>query len=982
MLMKKYIILFVFLLNLQFLLGQIARDVAVEIYAEVKSTGGVDIQWKSDANAQKYYIYKRSNSKVDWLLLDSVSGTSTKYTDIYFSGSKPIEYRVAKKSSLYSFLGNGYIMVGSKLAPKTKLGKLLLIVDSNYSVPLKNLIEDYKNQLKREGWDIVSKVVLRTATVSSIKTWIKTQWDADSVNIKSIFLLGHVPVPYSGNYRPDGHTEHTGAWPADMYYGNFYSNWSDNTINNTQASRTENQNIPSDGKFDISRINPIGTSFNAIQYAQIPVGRVDMYGMTSFGNDTFLIKRYLNKDLSFRRGNFKAAPRGLIDDNFGYFSSEAFASGGFRNFSVQFKDSVFEKDYRSTMASKSYLLSYGCGAGTYTGCAGVANSSDFVNDSLLNPFTMMFGSYFGDWDNTDNMLRAPLASKGWGLANVWSGRPYWMLHECALGAPLASATLTSVNSYYFYNAAGFQSGVHTALMGDPTLTMYPLGALKNVKSIAKCTDNVRFRWDLHEDNVDSVIIEEIVAGNWKRVKAIIGSDTSVSIKSSVGLHQYSIRPLKLMKTSSGSWWQYGAREYASASVNIPAKAIAITSTKTACVSDSVIVAELKFGPNPKYARTWYVNGVLNKDTSVSFKSTFNPGNNSVLMRLTTDSGCVFSDSVKFTIFDLPIAKPTFISKKSICYGETLTMVSQAKGLQFWIIGSDTVSKSDTVNFKPKSAGQFARFHFVKDSNACKNVFYDTLSVYEAPNALFTSNPDSTICFGGAYKLTAQDTLSKITWKLNIAGKNSEILNFKTIDFTAPNGLVKLVAETSNGCLDSTSKVLNFHAIPTKPQFVIVRPAVYPGDTIVIMVKPNQSGDKGNLALWSAPFASTDSILKFRVADTGVLKFIVKIKSPFGCETDTAYYEQYFGPSGTSKFEVIQLSVVPNPNKGTFVILCPSKIKTLQIVDLQGRKVNFTSNSISAKNQVNIQFIGASKGMYLVNGILENGMRFASKCVID
>ena len=980
--MKKYIILLVFLLNLNFVLGQTARDVAVELYAELKSTGGVDIKWKSDPNAQKYYIYKRASSKVDWILIDSVSGSATKYTDAYFAGGKSIEYRVAKKSSLYSFYGNGYLMVGDKLSPKTKLGKLILIIDSNYSVPLKSQIAEYKNQLNREGWDIVSKVVLRTASVSSIKTWIKTQWDLDSLNIKSIFLLGHVPVPYSGNYRPDGHTEHTGAWPADMYYGNFYSNWSDNAVNNTQATRTENQNIPSDGKFDISRVNPIGTAFNAIQYAQIPVGRVDMYGMSSFGNDTFLIKRYLNKDLNFRRGTYKAVPRGLIDDNFGYFSSEAFASGGFRNFSVHFNDSLFERDYRTSMAKQSYLLSYGCGAGTYTGCSGVSSSSDFVNDSLLNPFTMMFGSYFGDWDNTDNMLRAPLASKGWGLANVWSGRPYWMFHECALGAPLASATLTSVNSYYFYNAASFQSGVHTALMGDPTLTMYPLGSLKNAKAIAKCTDNVRFRWDLHEVNVDTVIIEELISGNWKRVKSIVGSDTSISVKTTVGIHNYSIRPLKLMKTASGSWWQYGAREYTSVSVNIPAKAIAITSTNTACVSDSVIVAELKFGPNPNYKRSWYVNGVLNKDTSVSFKSVFKSGKNSVLMRLTTDSGCIFSDSVKFTIFDLPNAKPYFTTNKSVCLGETLKMNSQAAGTQFWMIGSDTVSKTDTVKFKSKLSGSFARFHFIKDSNGCKNYYYDTFTVYALPNAKFTQSPDSMICFGGTYTLTALDTINKLTWKLNIAGKNSEILNLKSIDFKDQNGVVKLVTETVFGCKDSTATGLTFYLTPKKPEIKIVRAAVYPGDTMILMVNPNSIWPKGSEVSWTSPFDSKDSILKFRVSDTGILKFIVKFKSSAGCESDTAYYQQYFGPSSTSRFDVVQLTLIPNPNKGTFAVTCPSKLKDLNIYDLQGRKVNYTSTSLPSKNQVQIQLNEVSKGVYMITGTLENGMRFASKCIID
>lgn len=980
--MKKYIILFVFLLNLEFVLGQTARDVAVEISAEIKSSGGVDISWKSDPNAQKYYIFKRSSSKVDWLLLDSVSGTSTKFTDIYFSGGKPIEYRVAKKSSLYSFFGNGYIMVGNKLAPKAKLGKLLLIIDSNYILPLNSQINEYKNQLQREGWEILSKVVLRTSSVTSIKSWIKTQWDADSLNVKSIFLLGHVPVPYSGNYRPDGHTEHTGAWPADMYYGNFYSNWSDNNVNNTQASRSENQNIPSDGKFDISRVNPVGTSFSAIQFAQIPVGRVDMYGMTSFGNDTFLIKRYLNKDLNFRRGKHKAASRGLIDDNFGYFSSEAFASGGFRNFSVHCKDSIFEKDYRTTMANQSYLLSYGCGAGSYVNCAGVASSNDFVTDSLLNPFTMMFGSYFGDWDNTDNMLRAPLASKGWGLANVWSGRPYWMLHECALGAPLASATLTSVNSYYFYNAAGFQSGVHTALMGDPTLTMYPLAALQNSKAIAKCTDMVRFRWDLHEDNVDSVLIEELVSGNWKKVKITIGSDTSISVKSTVGSHTYSIRPLKLMKTASGSWWQYGAREYSTISLNIPAKAIAITSTKTACSTDSVIIAELKFGPNPKYIRNWYVNGLLNKDTSVSFKSTFNSGKNTVLMRLTTDSGCVFSDSVKFTIFDLPNAKPNFISKQSICLGETLKMTTQSSGSQIWIIGSDTISKSDTALYKPKTFGSYGRFHLITDSNNCKNFYYDTLVVFHAANALYTVNPDSNICFGGTYKLTASDTVNQLIWKVKIAGNNSEIRNAKSIEFKDMTGVITLVAETTNGCIDSTTKSLNFNLIPRKPEFKIVRPAMYPGDTMIMMVNPNSQWPKNYKVQWSQPFSSTDSILKFRVADTGVLKFIVKFTSAQGCESDTAYYEQYFGPSAVSSIDNIELSVVPNPSNGAFSMNCPSKIKNIQIFDLQGRLVNFKSNQQAQNLQLKIQISDVSKGVYFIVGHLENGTRFVSKAVVN
>ncbi len=978
--MKKILLLIFGFLSFCLVEAQTARDAAVEIYVELKSSG-VNIHWKPDANATKYLIYKRSNAKVDWLLLDSVSGTTNTYFDAYFGGNKPIEYRVAKKSTKYSFYGNGYALVGQKIPAKTTLGKVLLVIDSNYSVPLKNNLTEYKDQLYREGWQVISKTVLRTDSIQSIKNWIKNQWFTDSANIKCIFLLGHVPVPYSGNYRPDGHLEHTGAWPADMYYGNFYSNWSDNNVNNTQAAYSRNHNTPGDGKFDISRVNPIGTTLGAIQYAQIPVGRVDLYNMNSFGNDTMLMKRYLTKDLNFRRGVHKAIPRGLIDDNFGYFSSEAFASGGFRNFSPQFKDSVFERDYRTSMSAQSYLMSYGCGAGTYTGCSGVSSSADFVNDSLLNPFTMMFGSYFGDWDNSDNMLRAPLASRGWGLANVWSGRPYWMLHECALGNPLASATLTSVNSYYFYNAAAFQSGVHTALMGDPTLTLYPIAALKNSKAIAKCTDMVRFRWDLHPDAVDSVIIEEKIAGSWKIIARVMGSDTSISKKASTGAHFYSIRPLKLMSSASGSWWQYGAREFTEVSVNVPAKALAITSTKTACESDSVIVAELKFGNTPPYKRSWYVNGVLNADTSVSFKSVFKPGKNVVLMSLLTDSACLYVDSVKFTIFQLPTAKPSFISAKSVCLGQPLVMKSQSIGQNIWIIGADTVSKSDSISFVSKTHGSFSRVHFIKDSNNCSASYFDTLIVFKAANAEIISNPDSVICFGGTYHLSAIDSFNQHLWKVRNGIKDSIVGTLRSISISK-NTLVKYIATTANGCQDSLSQSIGFYNLPKKLKIQVTKSAIYPGDTIEVRVYPNAQWPKGNQAVWTKPFVSNDSILKFRVSDTGMLNFEVKNRSEYGCESDTTSFSQYFGPSGIKSTSIQTISVYPNPNRGFFTLQTNQIVRHVEIHDAAGRIVKFTQHQNKNTQSIQIQLTEPMSGIYLLMGTYENGLKFASKCVID
>ena len=60
---------------------------------------------------------------------------------------------------------------------------------------------------------------------------------AAHADLESVFLLGHVPVPYSGQINPDGHSNHVGAWAADVYYGELDGNWTDVTVNNTSASR-------------------------------------------------------------------------------------------------------------------------------------------------------------------------------------------------------------------------------------------------------------------------------------------------------------------------------------------------------------------------------------------------------------------------------------------------------------------------------------------------------------------------------------------------------------------------------------------------------------------------------------------------------------------------------------------------------------------------------------------------------------------------
>jgi len=63
--------------------------------------------------------------------------------------------------------------------------------------------------------------------------------------------MGNIIVPHSGNVQPDGHSNHRGAWPADVYYGDMDGVWTDETVNNTASIQYPHVfNVPGDGNFD------------------------------------------------------------------------------------------------------------------------------------------------------------------------------------------------------------------------------------------------------------------------------------------------------------------------------------------------------------------------------------------------------------------------------------------------------------------------------------------------------------------------------------------------------------------------------------------------------------------------------------------------------------------------------------------------------------------------------------------------------------
>lgn len=541
--------------------SQVAKTQVVQLEAKIINDQ-ITINWPQETYTGTFDIFSRNFGDANFTKVTSLSGSTNKYTEK--AGVVAKEYLVAKvKSSSTEALG--YIFAGNKFEPSLKKGGVILLIDSAYNTAIKNEILTLKQDLENSGWKVLTIYAGRTEKVNAVKSRIQKVMDQTSPRPKTLYIIGHVPVPYSGYFStngdrppPDGHVEgsgnHTGAWPADCYYGDFDGIWSDNIVNCTTGASTRHHNVPKDGKFDQS-ISP--------GLIELEIGRLDMFDMGAFSNDdTLLTKEYLDRVHSFRMGDLSFVKRALIDNNF---TGLNLASTGYHNLPCFVGlDSVSDtKDYFTEQNNGSYLWSYGCGAGSYNSCSGIGTSTNFATykGTFKNAFTILAGSYFGDYDSKNNLLKASLCA---GSLNVcWGGIPKWYLHHMGLGMNIGyGARLTVNNETEYFNGQfnGSWRGVFIELLGDPTLTMNHVKPVKNLTATSS-KGNVLLNWNKSAD-ADSYNVYRIdTAKNEIRLARELCGTGSNTVDTffvddcnwTSGNYIYAVSAVKLETTGSGTY---------------------------------------------------------------------------------------------------------------------------------------------------------------------------------------------------------------------------------------------------------------------------------------------------------------------------------------------------------------------------------------------------------------------------------------------
>ncbi len=584
------VLFFLFTISLH---AQQPRDFAVRVTASVAETPAPSITLKWDAHKDQKVVYIHRKLKTASSFPEppvaTLDSAATMWTDTMVSIGVSYEYRLIRDivqpagtdsitgQPLYRrWWGFGYINSGMKVAPEPR-GRVLVLVDTTLQGALASEISQYVDDVEAEGWTAIVRYVPRAETfnataVTTVRSII-TELTKGTTDTKAIFLVGRVPVPYSGLIAPDGHQDHGGAWPADGIYGDLNGTYTDATVNYPNTQRSAQNNVPADGKYDQSvYASPI----------EVPVGRVDFYNLPEFTtSEVDLLKAYFAKNHSFRTGMVPVVLGGIIDDNFGSYG-EGFAAAAWRSFPLFGSDSTVKAAdwFESLAGPQTYLWAYGCGGGTDVSCGGVCNTSQLATKPVHAIHTQLFGSYFGDWNTRNNLLRSALATSPSALTCGWVARPAWYTHHMALGETIGYSFRLSQNNssnvggqlgpyapnvVYSAQGAGIASigerGVHMALLGDPTLRaiMKPVPTVPSATATTQYPNKITVTWQPATDADAYMVMRSRNGNTWTTLTPQpIDSLRLIDSISNEGTLWYRVHACGLRTTASGTYYDVGA----------------------------------------------------------------------------------------------------------------------------------------------------------------------------------------------------------------------------------------------------------------------------------------------------------------------------------------------------------------------------------------------------------------------------------------
>jgi Ca2+-binding RTX toxin-like protein len=587
-------------------------DDVVKLGAETSiATGGsgpeasVALTWsiELEALANTWSVARREMGSQSWvtiassIMVEDADPPSLNFQDSNVDVGVTYEYRVTHTTPSDTFVGIGFVVVGVAKPVVDSRGTVILIVDSTQVEPLAYELARFTQDLIGDGWSVITKTIepdpddLGTS-VAAVKSLIQAEYNYAPESVKSVILIGDIPVPYSGESAPDGHTPRT--LPADAFYGDVEFGafeesdlWTDDVVDLVDTSTVEDgsvSNTPEDGRFDRNDLPDDGNG-DAIELA---VGRIDFSNLSYFESDpafvglssaqveTALLKRYFDKDHAFRHGEFVvnyaanvAASRADFNTADAWLNYSPLVGEGNINLvnwlatmDNPTMGAVFADARRSSPTSNA--ISFPDGIDDDTEEEGFQDEYTFTRDLVgrenYNIFTRFSSSYTVNWEKANDLMSGILAQEGQTLTATWIRHDHRTLQHLGTGATMGEAHRNSQNNVF--GAAGHPDKSWFSLLGDPTLRMHVIAPPKHMvaTSVGGGTQTA-LNWtasaDESDPGFDGYRVYSRLAGTnnaFEYVPGSQGTDTNFTDNEIPGTYEYMVRAVKLESTTSGSYY--------------------------------------------------------------------------------------------------------------------------------------------------------------------------------------------------------------------------------------------------------------------------------------------------------------------------------------------------------------------------------------------------------------------------------------------
>ncbi|MBX2971943.1 MAG: hypothetical protein KF797_02470 [Flavobacteriales bacterium] len=830
---------------------------AVRMTATVQTSPSITLSWAPISSTTALTIYRKTKAATSWgSAVATPAATATTWTDNSVSVGVNYEYKIVRVSA--GVTGTGYINTGIQVPAVDYRGKIILLVDNTLASSLSTELTQLTNDLLADGWGVIRSDVARTASVASVKSIVQGHYNSDPANVKALYIIGHVPVPYSGNIAPDGHDDMRGARPTDAYYADMDGVWTDNSVNTTSTTQQRTWNTPGDGKFDQSDLP---------SNVELQVGRVDMYDMPAFGStEVQLMRNYLNKAHNYKMKGWVPTQRALMIDNLQWVGNPIAASGWRASAlvgQISPEPAAPVLSFTNYINGQSYLWTSHYGGGliaqdgdvtTYNGTSGGATTQELASSVTMGGvFNMSLGSFFYDWDSRNNFLRAVIA-RGDGLTHCWAGIPAWYFHHMGLGENIGYSVAASMNNTGLYAplTEGWQSTIgrtHMNLMGDPSLRMKMVAPPSNLV-VTNSGGNAAFSWTASPDGgMGGYHIYQVdaTAGTTIRLTTspVTGTSWTNGAVPFVGGRQYMVRTVLLETSPSGSYYNLslgamavssgsGAADCAgvvggSATVGTPcndnnactindvynancqcvgtsitpAATISASGPTTFCTGGNVV---LSANTGSGYTYSWRRNSaVISGATGSSYTAT----EAGTYMVTVTYSGCSASSaSTTVTVASAPpTATITAAGSTTFCTGGSVVLnANTGSGYTYsWRRNGTAISGATGSSYTATQAGSYTVVVSVGSCSATSAATTVTVSGGTAPTA--TAQGATSFCNGGSVVLsTATASGNTYQWRLNGATISSATGSTYTATQTG-----SYTVTVTNGSCTATSNAISVNA---------------------------------------------------------------------------------------------------------------------------------------------------------------------------